>query len=40
MEKIKETMNIFIDNNKKKSNSYWQKIRDALNKINAKVMAN
>jgi hypothetical protein len=33
-------MNTFIDNNKKKSNSYWQKIRDALNKINAKVMAN
>jgi DNA repair ATPase RecN len=30
----------FIDNNKKKSNSYWQKIKDALNKINTKIMAN
>ncbi len=40
MEKIKEVVIAFIENNKKKSNSYWQKIKDALNKINGKISAN
>jgi hypothetical protein len=39
MEKLKETVNEFIDTNKKRSNSYWQKIKDALNKINNKMSA-
>jgi len=29
----------FIDSYKKKSNNYWQKIKEALNKINNKIIA-
>jgi len=40
MEKVKGSVTEFIDNFKKKSNSYWQKIKEALNKINSKMNAN
>ena len=40
MDKVKLNVNEFIETNKKKSNGYWQKIKDALNKINAKIVAN
>lgn len=39
MDKIRTIMTTFMENNKQKSNSYWQKIKDALNKINAKIVA-
>jgi hypothetical protein len=40
LEKVKETVTAFMESNKRRSNSYWQKIRDALNKINTKITAN
>ena len=36
---MKISVQEFIDGYKKKSNSYWQKIKDALNKVNGKVQA-
>lgn len=39
MDKIRTVMTTFMETNKQKSNSYWQKIKDALNKINAKIVA-
>lgn len=40
MEKLKQAVAQFMDFNKSKNNAYWQKIKDALNKINAKIMKN
>jgi hypothetical protein len=40
MERLKQAVTQFMDYNKNKSNSYWQKIKDALNKINAKIVRN
>ena len=40
MEKLKSNVNEFMDSHKKKSNSYWQKIKDALSKINSKIHSN
>lgn len=39
MEKVKASVEQFIDTHKKKSNSYWQKIKEALNKINSKIVS-
>lgn len=39
LEKMKGVVVEFIDSHKKKSNSYWQKIKQALNKLNSKVMS-
>jgi DNA repair ATPase RecN len=39
LEKLKASVSEFIDSHKKKSNSYWLKIKEALNKINTKVSA-
>lgn len=39
MDKIQAVMTTFMETNKQKSNSYWQKIKDALNKVNAKIVA-
>ena len=39
MDKIRTVMTAFMETNKQKSNSYWQKIKDALNKVNAKIVA-
>lgn len=38
MEKLKQAVAQFMDFNKSKNNAYWQKIKDALNKINAKIV--
>ena len=38
MDKIRTVMTAFMETNKQKSNSYWQKIKDALNKVNAKIV--
>jgi hypothetical protein len=37
LEKIKAAVTAFMDSNKQRSNAYWQKIRDALGKINSKI---
>lgn len=37
LEKIKETVTAFMESNKRRSNAYWQKIRDALGKISSKI---
>jgi hypothetical protein len=37
MERLKASVNEFMDSHKKKSNAYWQKIKDALNKIGGKI---
>ena len=37
MLKLKQSVTEFIDSHKKKSNSYWTKIKEALNKIYSKV---
>jgi hypothetical protein len=36
---VKETVVAFMESNKRKSNSYWQKIRDALGKLSSKLAA-
>lgn len=40
MEKMKLAVNQFMEYSKSKSNTYWQKIKDALNKIHAKITKN
>ena len=37
MQRLKATVTEFIDTHKKKSNAYWTKIKDALNKLNSKI---
>jgi hypothetical protein len=39
MDKLKATVSDFIEKFKAKSNNYWQKIKEALNRINGKLMA-
>lgn len=40
MEKLKQAVSQFMEFNKSKNNGYWQKIKEALNKINAKIVKN
>lgn len=37
---MKQAVSQFMEFNKSKNNGYWQKIKDALGKINAKLVKN